>query len=383
MTHSANRRALVLAAAVAPFALAFEARSTQANPSKTPRRELATLEKRSGGRLGVFALDTAIGANIRYRADERFPFCSTYKVVLASAVLARSVEVASFMDQRIKYDRGDIVAYSPVTEQHIAVGMTTTELCRAAVELSDNTATNLLVKMLGGPSAVTAFARSIGDKTFRLDRWEPQLNTAIPGDSRDTSTPAAMARTLQAVALGSALPSSQRESLQTWLRNCRTGAKRIRAAVTAGWEVGDKTGTGEYGTANDIAVIWPPSRSQSSWPSITRRETPWQSHATMSLRPPRASPSTALHGAPWRRVATMGRCIGWLRWLAQRHVESQHPSTHFGRRMRTYARRRSLIERIGSRCLIRLGMPPSHGTVPIGVLCASQWVMSQAVRPRC
>jgi beta-lactamase class A len=174
MTHSANRRALVLAAAVAPFALAFEARSTQANSSKTPRRELATLEKRSGGRLGVFALDTAIGANIRYRADERFPFCSTYKVVLASAVLARSVEVASFMNQRIKYDRGDIVAYSPVTEQHIGGGMTATELCRAAVELSDNTATNLLVKMLGGlplsrrthaPSATARFASIAGSRS--------------------------------------------------------------------------------------------------------------------------------------------------------------------------------------------------------------------------
>jgi beta-lactamase class A len=260
MTHSAYRRALVLAAAAAPFALAFEARSTQASSSGSPRRELAALEKTSGGRLGVYALDTDNGANIRYRADERFPFCSTYKVVLASAVLARSLEVAGFMDQRIKYDRGDVVAYSPVTEQHIAVGMTANELCRAAVELSDNTATNLLVKMLGGPFAVTAYARSIGDSAFRLDRWEPQLNTAIPGDSRDTSTPAAMARTLQAVALGSALPSSQQESLQTWLRNCQTGAKRIRAAVPAGWEVGDKTGTGDYGTANDIAIIWPSSR---------------------------------------------------------------------------------------------------------------------------
>jgi Beta-lactamase enzyme family len=179
MTHSANRRALVLAAAVAPFALAFEARSTQANSSKTPRRELATLEKRSGGRLGVFALDTAIGANIRYRADERFPFCSTYKVVLASAVLARSVEVASFMDQRIKYDRGDIVAYSPVTEQHIGGGMTATELCRAAVELSDNTTTNLLVKMLG------AF-RCHGVRTLRRRQHVSPRSLGAAAQHRDT-----------------------------------------------------------------------------------------------------------------------------------------------------------------------------------------------------
>ncbi len=168
----------------------------QASPSASIRSELATLERTSGGRLGLCALNTANGADILYRADERFPFCSTFKLVLAATVLARSLAAPDLMEKRIRYEQGDLVHYSPATAEHIADGMTVTELCRAAVELSDNTAANLLMNMLGGPSAVTAYARSIGDREFRLDRWEPALNTAMPGDRRDTSTPAAMAQTV-------------------------------------------------------------------------------------------------------------------------------------------------------------------------------------------
>jgi beta-lactamase class A len=260
MVHSPNRRAWLLAATAAPFAFVFEARPARASPSAAIRSELATLEQASGGRLGICALDTANGADIHYRADERFPFCSTFKLILAAAVLAQSVKASNLMEQRIRYGQGDIVTYSPATAEHIADGMTVTELCRATVELSDNTAANLLMKMLGGPSAVTAYARSIGDREFHLDRWETALNTAIPGDRRDTSTPAAMAQTVRSLTLGDALPTAQRQALQTWLRGCRTGANRIRAGVPSGWDVGDKTGTGDYGTANDVAVLWPPSR---------------------------------------------------------------------------------------------------------------------------
>lgn len=260
MAHSPNRRALLLAAVAAPFAFALDAGAMSAEDRETSRTKLAAIEKEFGGRLGVYALDTGSGTEIRHRADERFPFCSTFKMVLASAVLAKSVQEPGLMERRIRYAQSDLVSYSPISGKHVADGMTVDELCRAAVELSDNTAANQLIKLLGGPAAVTAFARSIGDKTFRLDRWETELNTAIPGDLRDTTTPMAMARTLQAVALGNALPEMQRDMLQTWLRGCQTGAKRIRAAVPAGWDVGDKTGTGDHGTANDIAVIWPPSR---------------------------------------------------------------------------------------------------------------------------
>ena len=134
------------------------------------------------------------------------------------------------------------------------------ELCAAALQYSDNTAANLLIKLIGSTAAVTAYARSIGDSEFRLDRWETELNSAIPGDPRDTSTPAAMARSLQRLALGDALGTPQRERLLDWLRGNTTGAARILAGVPADWRVGDKTGTGDYGTTNDIAVAWPPSK---------------------------------------------------------------------------------------------------------------------------
>lgn len=260
MVHSPNRRALLLAAAAAPLAFAFDAWSAPTDDRGTASVELAAIEKQFGGRLGVYALDTGSNAKIQHRADERFPFCSTFKMVLASAVLAKSVQEPDLMERRIRYAQSDLVNYSPTTGKHVADGMTVADLCRAAVELSDNTAANQLIKLLGGPAAVTAFARSLGDNEFRLDRHETELNTAIPGDPRDTTTPAAMARTMETVALGNALPETQREMLRTWLRGCQTGAKRIRAAVPSGWDVGDKTGTGDNGTANDIAVIWPPAR---------------------------------------------------------------------------------------------------------------------------
>ena len=165
------------------------------------------------------------------------------------------------MQQRIKYQQRDLVTYSPITEQHVKDGMTVAALCAAAMQYSDNTASNLLMKILGGPEAVTAFARSIGDRQFRLDRWETALNSSIPGDRRDTSTPNAMGQSLQRLALGNALEPHLQAQLQAWLRGNTTGAARIRAGVPADWQVGDKTGTGDYGTANDIAVLWPPRRS--------------------------------------------------------------------------------------------------------------------------
>lgn len=173
------------------------------------------------------------------------------------------------MQQRIKYQQRDLVTYSPITEQYVKDGMTVAAICAAAMQYSDNTASNLLMKILGGPRAVTAFARSIGDspkerlrqRQFRLDRWETALNSSIPGDRRDTSTLNAMGQSLQRLALGNALEPHLQAQLQAWLRGNTTGAARIRAGVPADWQVGDKTGTGDYGTANDIAVLWPPRRS--------------------------------------------------------------------------------------------------------------------------
>ncbi len=257
-----RRRRLLLLCGTAALPLAGWAPSAvaQRNPAAA-RDQLKQLEADFGGRLGVFALDPASGEQLGHRADERFPLCSTFKMMLAAAVLQRSVREPRLLQQRLAYAKRDLVSYSPITEQHVGTGMRVADLCEATVQVSDNTAANVLMKRLGGPAAVTAFARSIGDETFRLDRWETELNTALPGDLRDTTTPEAMGRSLHKLALGDALPALQRDQLQTWLRGATTGAERIRAGVPADWQVGDKTGTGDHGTANDIAVIWPPHRA--------------------------------------------------------------------------------------------------------------------------
>jgi len=248
MTHFTTRRALLLALAAAPFARAADA----------PASALAQLEKTSGGRLGVAAIDTANGRRLLHRADERFPLCSTFKMMASAAILARG---SALLEKRVRYTAADLVTYSPVTGKHVDEGMTVAELCAAALQYSDNTAGNLLLKELGGPAALTAYARSIGDQAFRLERWETELNTAIPGDLRDTTTPLSMALSLQKLVLGEALPPAQRQRLKDWMLGNTTGAARIRAGLPAGWPVADKTGTGDYGSANDIAVIWPPGRA--------------------------------------------------------------------------------------------------------------------------
>ncbi|CAN0621030.1 Beta-lactamase [Burkholderia multivorans] len=264
MTYSSQRRSLLLAAATAPLVLSVNAcalpQASQAS-GVVSAKSFAELERAAGGRLGVCAIDTGGGRRAQHRADERFPFCSTFKTMLGAAVLARSVERPALLEQRVTYGQGDLVRYSPVTETRVGTGMTVAELCAAAIQYSDNSAANLLMKLIGGPSAVTAYARSIGDDTFRLDRWETELNTALPGDPRDTTTPAAMAGSLRALALGDALPAAQRARLVEWLRGNKVGDKRIRAGVPPGWQVGDKTGTGDYGTTNDAGVVWPPSRA--------------------------------------------------------------------------------------------------------------------------
>jgi beta-lactamase class A len=256
MKHSPSRRALLLAIASAPLTTACIHQVSTAT-----RDRLAKLESTSGGRLGVAALNIANGARIDYRSDERFPMCSTFKVMTASAILKQSNKDNDMLSRRIVFSKEELVTYSPITEKHVGSGMTVSDLCAAALRYSDNTAANQLVKLSGGPSSVTAFARSIDDREFRLDRWEPELNAAIPGDARDTSTPAAMARSLHRLALGDALEAGARARLIEWMRGNTTGAAKIRAGVPSGWLVADKTGVGDYGTTNDIAVIEPPERA--------------------------------------------------------------------------------------------------------------------------
>jgi beta-lactamase class A len=261
MNYSRNRRRLLLAAVSVPIATIWTSWATQGDAAVTAQANLVKLEQTLAGRLGVFALNTANGKQLSYRGDEYFPMCSTFKVILASAILKRSTQIDGLMQQRIKYQQSDLVTYSPITERYVKDGMTVDALCAAAIQYSDNTASNLLMKILGGPGAVTTFARSIGDRQFRLDRWETALNSSIPGDRRDTSTPNAMANSLQRLAFGGALEPHLQLKLRVWLQGNTTGAARIRAGVPADWQVGDKTGTGDYGTANDVALLWPPRRS--------------------------------------------------------------------------------------------------------------------------
>lgn len=258
MIDDLHRRRYLLAAASLPLAACSSWASGNAS---SEHAQFAQLENAFDGRIGVFALDTNNGAHFAYRAAERFPMNSTFKAILAGAILERSARTPGLLRQRIDYGTQDLVTYSPVAQRHLATGMTVAEACAGAVQYSDNTCANLLMKLLGGPAAVTAFARTIGDREFRLDRWETELNTAIPGDARDTTTPEAMARSLQRLVLGDALPEAQRMQLRDRLLGNTTGAERIRAGVPADWQVGDKTGSGDYGSAHDIAVLWPPRRA--------------------------------------------------------------------------------------------------------------------------
>ena len=219
------------------------------------------IERDAGGRLGVAVLDTASGRLTGHRLDERFPMCSTFKWLAAAMVLARVDAGTERLDQRIPYGREVLLEHSPVTARHAGRGgLTLGELCEATVTVSDNAAANLILARHGGPASLTRYARSLGDLHTRLDRTEPTLNEATPGDPRDTTTPAAMAGALQAALLGNALSPASRERLRAWMEATRTNLKRLRADLPEGWRLASKTGTGARGSTNDIGVYWPPQR---------------------------------------------------------------------------------------------------------------------------
>lgn len=225
---------------------------------------LRALEQAHAARLGVFAWDTASGRTVRYRADELFPMCSTFKTIAVAAVLRDLDRDGEFLAKRIHYTAQDVTdsGYAPITSlpANVAGGMTVADLCSAAMEYSDNGASTLLLRELGGPSAVTRFCRSIGDGVTRLDRWEPALNSAEPGRVTDTSSPRAIARTYARLTLGDALAPRDRERLTAWMLANTTSANRFRAGLPKDWTIADKTGTGGYGTANDVGIAWPPGR---------------------------------------------------------------------------------------------------------------------------
>lgn len=270
-----SRRAiLALAAGTALSTVLPTGTAAHAGPGIRPHagpgvgRTLARLreiEQRHAARLGAFAWDTATGQTMAYRADERFPICSVFKTLAAAAVLRDLDRDGSFLAMRITYTAQDVAeaGYAPITGQpeNLANGMTVSELCAATICYGDNTAANLLLRELGGPTSITRFCRSVGDGVTRLDRWEPALNSAEPDRVTDTTSPRAIGRTYARLSLGHALARGDRELLTGWLLANTTGGNRLRAGLPEDWMVGDKTGTGQYGTTNDVGIAWPPGRA--------------------------------------------------------------------------------------------------------------------------
>jgi beta-lactamase class A len=255
-----TRRAAVFGAASLSTLGAHASKAIAQLAPAASRSQILAIEARNGGRLGVVAVDTGTGVTIEYRADERFPLTSTFKFLAAAAVLGQVDAGEEKLDRIIPYTEAEIEpTYSPVTKNHVGVGMSVVDLCAAAVVVSDNTAGNLLLRILGGPEGVTAFCRSLDDQVTRLDRTEPTLNTAIPGDDRDTTSPRAILNDMKRILLGNLLSPASRHRLETWLVDNKVGGQRLRAGIPPTWRIGDKTGSGENGTANDIGVLWPPA----------------------------------------------------------------------------------------------------------------------------
>ncbi|HEX2546727.1 MAG TPA: class A beta-lactamase [Ramlibacter sp.] len=255
-----KRRECIAAGGAALVAWPCVARSDAARQA-TFDREVRRIENASGGRLGVALRDSATGAGYAWRADERFPLTSTFKMLLAAQVLAAVDRGTEHLARRIAIQASDLVPYAPATQPRVGgEPMTLAELCEAAVALSDNVAANVLLAGFGGPAGLTAWLRTLGDTVTRLDRIEPQLNEAVPGDVRDTTTPAAMLRTMDRLVLGDALSPASRRQLTDWLLANKVGATRLRAQLPAGWRIADKTGAGANGTNNDVGVLWPPQR---------------------------------------------------------------------------------------------------------------------------
>jgi|SRR6185312_1156983 len=247
-----DRRTLL---AAVPALIAWPALAKNAPPV------LAAYERDTGGRIGLYAENLATGAKIAWRADQRFVMCSTFKASLAALVLARVDRGQDQLQQMIAYGPQDLPDWhAPVAKRNRAKGaMSVADMCEAAVEYSDNTCANLLLARVGGPAALTAFWRSIGDKVTRLDHNEPELNRSPPGDPHDTTTPAAMAENLRRLVLGKVLSPASRERLTGWMLDCKTGNDRLRAGIPKNWRIGDKTGNNGKDAFGDIAVAWPKS----------------------------------------------------------------------------------------------------------------------------
>ena len=252
-----NRRNWIRNALSSALALGMFRNSALAGTAEVPDR-LAALERKHGGRLGVAILDTESGRHLMHRANERFLMCSTFKLLLVSLLLERVDAGKERLDRRIVFGKDALLEYAPVTRQHVGKdGLTVGELCAAAITLSDNTASDLLLHAVGGPAEVTAHARDLGDAITRLDRLEPELNRS--DGEHDTTSPLAMLGDLRALILGDALSPASRGKMIDWMIGCETGLQSVRAGLPHGWRVGDKTGQGAHEN-NDVVIAWPTGR---------------------------------------------------------------------------------------------------------------------------
>lgn len=221
--------------------------------------ELASLERSYGARIGVTAVDTGTGRTVSYRGGERFAFDSTGKLFSAATLLRDDSDAQ--LDAVVHYTEADLQSYSPITADHVDTGMSVRALIGAALQDSDNTAANLLFAQARGPQAVQTWLRAHDDRVTNVDRTEPTLNSAVPGDPRDTTTPHQMASDLEHLVLGHWLDDARRGELTETMLGNTTGAPYIRAGVPPTWRVADKTGNGDWGTRNDVAVVYPPDHA--------------------------------------------------------------------------------------------------------------------------
>ncbi|MET9801528.1 class A beta-lactamase [Streptomyces sp. NPDC006368] len=276
-TEPTRRTLLALGAGMAAATVVAGGPAAAAAPrnGRDVQGRLRDLEREHGARVGVFAHNTVTGRTVTHRADERFPMCSVFKPLAAAAILRDLDRDGEFLARRIRYSQADLVANSDVTKEHLAEGMTVGELCDAAIRFSDNTAGNLLLRQIGGPTAVTRFCRSIGDTTTRLDRWETELNSSEPWRVEDTTSPRAIALTYARLVLGNVLGQGDRQRLTTWLLNNTTSTHRFREGLPKDWAVADKTGASDnYGTNNDVGVAWLPDRSPVVLAVLTTKSDP-------------------------------------------------------------------------------------------------------------
>jgi len=251
-----SRRALLGAGAVTAATFLTGSTPAQASDDTGISARLAALEEQHTARVGVFAHHLGTRKTVVHRADELFPMCSVFKTLAAAAVLRDLDRHGEVLYRVVHYTEADLVDGSDQTRAHLADGMTVEQLADVAIRYSDNGAGNLLLRELGGPTAITRFARSLGDPVTRLDRWETELNSAEPDRITDTTSPRAIAGLYGRLVLGDALRRPDRDRLTTWLLNNTTSAARFRAGLPATWTIADKTGSGDYGTANDVGVAW-------------------------------------------------------------------------------------------------------------------------------